>query len=189
MNNYEKYRYNTINNVFLLYLFTVSLQTTASEKALATDMLSSGLTAVNQQKNQPTRELHLKTKSRYQNDMRAELLGTDADNSKTLFVCWGLMLFLNIWGHIATVPTCSSGTLTNVFPHRNAIPQTQDMTPQPVTVYRHRAELSLCYWCGTSHCNTQLPIFSHTQWVNVTLAITLCPSSLLLSLSSSLLSA
>ena len=40
------------------------------------------------------------------------------------------------------VPTCSSDTLTNVLPHRNAMPLTQDMTPQPVTVYR--ADLS-CY--------------------------------------------
>ena len=43
------------------------------------------------------------------------------------------------------MPACSSGTLTNVLPHRNAMPQTQDMTPHPVTVYRHRADLSLCY--------------------------------------------
>ena len=36
------------------------------------------------------------------------------------------------------VPACSSGTLTNVriLPHRNAMLQTQDMTPHPVTVYR-----------------------------------------------------
>ena len=44
-----------------------------------------------------------------------------------------------------TVPVCSSGTLTNVLPHRNAMPQTRDMTPHPVTVYRHGADLSLCY--------------------------------------------
>ena len=43
------------------------------------------------------------------------------------------------------VPAYSSGTLTNVLPHRNAMPQTQDMTPHSVTVYRHRADLSLCY--------------------------------------------
>ena len=55
------------------------------------------------------------------------------------------MSLLNIWGHIATVPACGSGTLTNVLPHRNAMPHTQDMTPHPVTVYRHRADLSLCY--------------------------------------------
>ena len=53
--------------------------------------------------------------------------------------------FLNIGGHVKTVPVCSSGTLTNVLPHRNAMPQTQDMTPHPVTVYRHVAVLSLCY--------------------------------------------
>ena len=39
----------------------------------------------------------------------------------------------------------SSGTLTNVLPHKNAMPQTQDMTPHPVTVYRPRADLSMCY--------------------------------------------
>ena len=50
-----------------------------------------------------------------------------------------------MWGHITTVPACSSGTLTNVLPHRNAMPQTQDTTPHPVTVYRHGANLSLCY--------------------------------------------
>ena len=34
-------------------------------------------------------------------------------------------------GHITIVPACSSSTLTNVLPHRNAMPQTQDMTPHP----------------------------------------------------------
>ena len=43
------------------------------------------------------------------------------------------------------VSACSSGTLTNVLPHRNAMPKSQDMTPNPVTVYRHKADLSLCY--------------------------------------------
>ena len=43
------------------------------------------------------------------------------------------------------VPACSSDTLTNVLPHRNTLPQTQDMTPHPVTVYRYRANWSLCY--------------------------------------------
>ena len=42
------------------------------------------------------------------------------------------------------VPACSSGTLAYVLPHRNAMLQTQDM-PHPVTVYRYRADLSLCY--------------------------------------------
>ena len=49
-----------------------------------------------------------------------------------LFVL-GLTSLLNIWGHITTVSACSSGTLTNVLPHRNAMQQTQDMTPHPVT--------------------------------------------------------
>ena len=46
---------------------------------------------------------------------------------------------------MATVPACSSGTLINVLPHKNAMSQTQDMTPHPVTVYRHGADLLLCY--------------------------------------------
>ena len=54
----------------------------------------------------------------------------------------------NIWGHIATVPTCSSRTLTNVLPHWNAMPQTQDMTPHPVTEYRQRT------WHPTPSQNT-----------------------------------
>ena len=65
--------------------------------------------------------------------------------SGSSFVCLGLTSLWNIWGHITTVPACSSGTLTNVLPHRNAMPQTQDTTPHPVTVYRHGANLSLCY--------------------------------------------
>ena len=60
-------------------------------------------------------------------------------------VCLGLMFLLNIWGHITTVPASSSGTLTNVLPHRNAMPQTQNMTSHPVKVYKHGADLSLCY--------------------------------------------
>ena len=66
-------------------------------------------------------------------------------NHEGVFVCLGLTSLWNIWGHITTVPACSSGTLTNVLPHRNAMPQTQDTTPHPVTVYRHGADLSLCY--------------------------------------------
>ena len=60
-----------------------------------------------------------------------------------MFVCLGLRSLLNIWGHVQTVPACS--TLTNVLPHRNALPHTQNMLPHPVTVYRHRADLLLCY--------------------------------------------
>ena len=62
-----------------------------------------------------------------------------------LYVCLGLTSLLNIWGHITTVPACSSDTLANVLPHRNVMPHTQDMTHHPVTVYRHGADLSLCY--------------------------------------------
>ena len=60
------------------------------------------------------------------------------------------------------MPTCSSGTLTNVLPQRNAMPHTQDMILYSLTVYRHRANLSLCYllmWnvtleYTTTHLNT-----------------------------------
>ena len=53
------------------------------------------------------------------------------------------------------MPACSSSTLTNVLPHMNAMPQTQDMTPHLVTVYRHGADLSQCYpLCGTSRVFT-----------------------------------
>ena len=62
-----------------------------------------------------------------------------------LFVCLGLTSLLNIRGQIKTVPACSSGTLTVVLPHRNAMPQTQDTTSYPITVCRHRADLLLCY--------------------------------------------
>ena len=47
----------------------------------------------------------------------------------------------------------------DVLPHRNATLQTQDVTPHPVTVYRHGVDLSLCYplmWNVT--LDTQLPI-------------------------------
>ena len=43
------------------------------------------------------------------------------------------------------MPACSGSALANVLPHRNAIPQTQGMIPHPITVYRHGADLSLCY--------------------------------------------
>ena len=62
-----------------------------------------------------------------------------------MFVCLGLTSLLNILGHITTVPAYSSGILTDVLPHRNAMLQTQAITPHPVTVYRHGADLSLCY--------------------------------------------
>ena len=47
------------------------------------------------------------------------------------------------------------GTLAYLLPHRNNIRQTQEMTPHPVTVYKHSADLLM--W------NTQLPIVM--SWV------------------------
>ena len=75
------------------------------------------------------------------------------------FVCLGLTSLLNIWGHIAMVPTCSSNSSTNVLPHRNAMPQTQDMTTHPPH-YTDTGSTRRCaiHWCGMSHWNTQLPI-------------------------------
>ena len=43
------------------------------------------------------------------------------------------------------MPACNSCTLTNVLPHRNTMPQAQDTKPHPVIVYRHMADMSLCY--------------------------------------------
>ena len=62
--------------------------------------------------------------------------------------------------HIEKVPACSSGTLTNVLPHWNAMLQTQDMTPHPVTIniYRHGADLLCYHCCGMLHWNAQQPI-------------------------------
>ena len=67
------------------------------------------------------------------------------------------------------VPTCSSGMLTNVLPHRNTMPQTRDMTPHPVTEYRHGADL-LCYplmWKVTlKYTNTQCNVLGQTVLEN-----------------------
>ena len=66
------------------------------------------------------------------------------------------------------VPACSSDTLTNVLPHRNAMAQTQDMTPQPVTVYRHGADLSMCYplmWNATvEYTATHFNVLGKYAW-------------------------
>ena len=51
-------------------------------------------------------------------------------------------------------PACGSGTLTNVLPHRNVMPQTQDMTPYPITVCRYRANLSLWFFIDVEHHTT-----------------------------------
>ena len=54
------------------------------------------------------------------------VLALQVNMSYCLFVCLfvlGLTLLFNIRGHITMEPACSSGTLTNVLPHRNAMPQ------------------------------------------------------------------
>ena len=60
-----------------------------------------------------------------------------------MFVFLGLTAFLNICGHITTVPACSSGILTNMLPHRNVMPQTQGMTPHP-TPLQYRPTWPIC---------------------------------------------
>ena len=92
-------------------------------------------------------------------------MGCQAWKVSLLFVCMGLTSLLNIWGHIAMVPACSSGTLTNVLPHRNAMLQTQDMTPHPVTVYRHGADLM---WNITvEYAATHFNVFGQTRSGNL----------------------
>ena len=58
----------------------------------------------------------------------------------------------------------SSGTLTNVLSQRNAMLQTQNMTPTSPQ-YTDTGPTCRCaiHWCGTSHRNTQLPILM--SWV------------------------
>ena len=79
-----------------------------------------------------------------------------------LYIYMNLELFL-------MMPACSS-TLTKVLPHWNAMLQTHNMTPHPVTAYRYRADLSLCYplmWIvtleATSACFNVLGL---TRWRN-----------------------
>ena len=81
-----------------------------------------------------------------------------------IFVCWGLTWLLNIWGRSFTVPACSSGTLTNELPHRNAMPQTQDITPTLSQYTDIGRTCCAIHWCGTSLWNTQLPtVLGQTQ--------------------------
>ena len=61
------------------------------------------------------------------------------------------------------VLTCSNGTLTNVLPHMNVMLQTQDMTPNPVTVYRHTADLLSYPLMWNVTLEIQLPILM--SWV------------------------
>ena len=72
-----------------------------------------------------------------------------------------------------TVPTCSSGTLSNVLPHRNARTQTQCMTPHPGTVYRHGADLLLFYplMCNVTleYTATYFNVFGKTRLGNPSL--------------------
>ena len=75
--------------------------------------------------------------------------GTASDH-----VCLALMSLLNIWGHITTVPTSSSGTLTNVLKHRH---RTWHPIPSQYTDTGPTCHCAM-HWCGTSHWNTQLPI-------------------------------
>ena len=63
-----------------------------------------------------------------------------------------------------TVPACSSDTLTNVLPHRNAMPQirTRHSTLSQYTDTGPTWRFAI-HWFGTSHWYTQIPIFK--SWV------------------------
>ena len=116
-----------------------------------------------------------KSKKQWQMSYFLAIYPTFTCTTPLVFFCLGCNL--NIWSDITTGPACSSGTMTNLLPHRYAFPQTQNMTPHPVTSYRHRVDLLLCYhWCETSHCNTQLPIL--LSWVRLIQNIWPCAHSL-----------
>ena len=64
----------------------------------------------------------------------------------------------NNWGLIAKMAACSSGTLTNVLPHRNAKPQIQDMTPLPITQLVTLV-ITLCQLSSSLLCSPELLTF------------------------------
>ena len=60
------------------------------------------------------------------------------------------------------MPACSNGTLSNVLPHMNVMPQTY-MTRHPTPAqYADTGPTYHCavHLCETSHWNTQLPILN-----------------------------
>ena len=63
------------------------------------------------------------------------------------------------------MPTSSSGHLTNVLSHRNAMPQTQDITPQSVTVYRHMAALLCCCYALMWNVTLEYTTTHFMSWV------------------------
>ena len=56
------------------------------------------------------------------------MLQMGANIYPALCCCFVCLLGFTVYGHITTVPACSSDTL---LPHRNAMLPTQDMTFQP----------------------------------------------------------
>ena len=69
---------------------------------------------------------------------------TTEHTSKINFVC--LFGFIVAFKHLRSY---QGGAFLKQWyfdqPHGNVMPQTQNMTPKPVTVYRHEADLSLCF--------------------------------------------
>ena len=59
-------------------------------------------------------------------------------------VWWGSTGFLTSEVILQRCLLLENGTFTNVLPQRNAMPQTQDMTPYPLTVYKYGPDM-LCY--------------------------------------------
>ena len=75
------------------------------------------------------------------------------------------------WAIDVWITMCQSGKwkLRRMKVHPRAMPQTQEMTPHPVTVYRHRAELSWCYplmWNVTlEYTTTRFILIILISWV------------------------
>ena len=82
-------------------------------------------------------------------------------NNKVYYMVWQ-----NFWTHsirtqlacnIATVPVCSTDTLANVLPHKNAMPQ-RHMTWHPSQYSYTGPNYRAFHWRGTLYWSTQLPI-------------------------------
>ena len=97
------------------------------------------------------------------------LLQCAAGKLMILLVCRGLISLLHICGHKATVQARRSSRLINVLPHSIAVLQIQDMTSHPVTVYRHRADLScnpLMWNVTLEYTTTHFNVLGQTRSVN-----------------------
>ena len=81
--------------------------------------------------------------------LKCHVSGTLHDKRLIMSVCLGLTSLLNIWGHIATVPACSSGTLTNMLPYGKHRTWHPDRDPSP-TFHTHTSKRSILWCCCDS---------------------------------------